>query len=199
MCQLVRFRTDDAAAFWRRLADIPADVWVNVYEDRTTGGEADQGERMWATLAAVDAMREHGHAVEALARLEAELIPVFYGPGATVYAKLMAADLRACVAARGGIGAVRVGEGDVGEAARSLDVEQERLFVWQPQFSPPYVWQLVRTPHEAVEAVRRAYPGDREALAWAESFQLKSPDDLLSRAVPAAATSGPASRTPSPR
>jgi len=62
---------------------------------------------LWTTLAALDVMRERGVPLEPIESLEAELIPVFYGLGATVHAKLMAADLRCCALAAGAIGAIR--------------------------------------------------------------------------------------------
>src|SRR5438874_12329711 len=98
MCQLIRFRVSHRAAFAEARSRIPGELWGTAHDDRARGGEPGT---LWATLAALDVMRERGIALEPIESLEAELIPVFYGPGATVHAKLMAADLRCCTLAAG--------------------------------------------------------------------------------------------------
>ncbi len=180
MCQLVRFRVADRAAFERALSGIPPEVWVTAHDDRA---RADDPAALWTTLAALDAMRERGVPVEPVESLEAELIPVFYGPGATVHAKLMAAELRCCALAAGAIGAIRAGEGPVDEVAGKTGLPVNELLAWRPPFSPPYVWLLIRRREDAPPAALRLYPGDAAARQWAERFGVSSLSALLSKAV----------------
>ena len=181
MCQLVRFRVSNRAAFAVALSGIPPETWVTAREDLA---RADDPGTLWTTLAALDVMRERGVRLEPIESLEAELIPVFYGPGATVHAKLMAADLRCCVVAAGSIGAIRAGEGGADEVAKRTGVAAGDLFSWQPPFSPPYVWFLIRRREEAVPAAERFFPGNDAARQWAERFGVSSLHALLAKAQP---------------
>lgn len=181
MCQLVRFRVPNRAVFTEALSRIPPETWVTAREDLA---RADDPGTLWTTLAALDVMRERGVPLEPIESLEAELIPVFYGPGATVHAKLMAADLRCCALAAGAIGAIRAGEGSVNEVARRTDLPAGDLFSWQPPFSPPYVWLLIRRREEAVRAAERLFPGNDAARQWADRFGVSSLHALLARAQP---------------
>jgi hypothetical protein len=180
MCQLVRFRVADRGAFQQALSRIPSEVWVTAHDDRA---RADDPAALWTTLAALDVMRERGMQVEPVETLEAELIPVFYGPGATVHAKLMAAELRCCALAAGAIGAIRAGEGSVDGVARKTGLPAGDLLAWHPPLSPPYVWLLIRRREDAASAVQRLYPGDATARQWAERFGVGSLAALLSKAV----------------
>ena len=181
MCQLIRFRIPDHATFRDALSRIPPETWVNTYDDcaRRDGPLA-----LWTTLAALDVMRERGVPLEAIETLEAELIPVFYGPGATVHAKLMAADLRCATLASGAVGAIRAGEGPVDEVAARTGLPRGDLLSWQPPFSPPYVWLLIRRREEAPRGVERLYPGNETARQWAERFGVSGLDALLAKAQP---------------
>jgi hypothetical protein len=181
MCQLVRCRVSNPTEFKVALARIPPETWATAYDDRTRG---DPPGVLWTTLAALDVMRERGIRLEPVESLEAELIPVFYGPGATVHAKLMAADLRCAALASGAIGAIRVGEGTVEEVAAKSGLRAQNLLPWQPPFSPPYVWLLIRRREDALEAVERCYPGNEPARQWAERFGVGSLNGLLSRTQP---------------
>ena len=181
MCQLVRLRIPDHASFRDALSRIPPDTWVNTYYDDARG---DSSRAVWATLAALDVMRERGVPLEAIETLEAELIPVFYGPGATVHAKLMAADLRCAALAAGAIGAIRAGEGTVDEIAARTGLRREDLMPWQPPFSPPYVWLLIRRREDVPRAVAQLYPGTETARQWAERFGVESLEALLAKAQP---------------
>ncbi len=107
-----------------------------------------------------------------------------YGPGATVHAKLMAADLRCATLASGAIGAIRAGEGTAEEVARRTGLLVRDLLAWQPPLSPPYVWLLIRRREDALRAVERLYPGSDPAKQWAERFGVGSLDALLARAQP---------------
>ena len=176
MCQLVRCRVLDRASFMEALSRI--EFWVPAYEDRTPDAARDG---VWTTLAALDVLREKGVTLEPIESLEAELIPVFYGTGATVHAKLMAADLRCSALAAGAIGAIRAGEGPVHEVASRTGLPLEDLMSWQPPYSPPYVWLLIRAREEALPAVERLYPGDSAARMWAERFGVRSLRALLAR------------------
>ena len=180
MCQLVRFRVADRDAFQRALSRIPSEVWVTAHDDRA---RADDPDALWTTLAALDVMRERGVPVEPVETLEAELIPVFYGPGATVHAKLMAAELRCCALAAGAIGAIRAGEGPVDEVAGKTGLPVGDLLAWHPPLSPPYVLLLIRRREDAAPAVQRLYPGDAAARQWAERFGVSSLAALLSKTV----------------
>ncbi len=179
MCQLVRCRVVDRAGFREALSRIP--FWVPTYEDRTQGAA---GDGVWTTLAALDVLREKGIPLEPLESLEAELIPVFYGPGATVHAKLMAADLRCGALAAGAIGAIRAGEGAAGEVAARTGLPVKDLLAWQPPFSPPYVWLLIRRREDAVAAAERLYPGDAAAREWARRFGVGTLGALLAQTQP---------------
>jgi hypothetical protein len=181
MCQLIRFRTPDRAKFRDALSRIPPETWVTTYDDHA---RHDSPPALWTTLAALDVMRERGVPLEAIETLEAELIPVFYGPGATVHAKLMAADLRCATLASGAVGAIRAGEGSVDEIAARTGLSKVDLLSWQPPFSPPYVWLLIRRREEAPRAVERLYPGNDTARQWAERFGVSGLDSLLARAQP---------------
>jgi len=181
MCQLVRCRVTDRAGFTEALSRIPSDAWVPTYQDRTEDAPPDG---VWTTLAALDVLREKGVPVEPVESLEAELIPVFYGPGATVHAKLMAADLRCSALAAGAIGAVRAGEGTVDEVAAKTRLSHKDLLPWQPPFSPPYVWLLIRKREDARAAVERLYPANEAARQWAERFGVGSLGALLARSQP---------------
>ncbi len=180
MCQLVRCRVKDRAAFTQALARIPKDTWVPTYEDHTQGA----ADGVWATLAALDVLRERGVPLEPLESLEAELIPVFYGPGATVHAKLMAADLRCSALAAGAIGAIRAGEGSVEEVASKTGLPPKDLMPWQPPFSPPYVWLLIRRREDARPAIELLYPRNAVAAQWAAQFGVGSLTSLLKNAQP---------------
>lgn len=181
MCQLVRCRVRDRDGFARALSRIPDDAWVPTHEDRT---REEPGDGVWTTLAALDVLREHGVPLEPVESLEAELIPVFFGPGATVHAKLMAADLRCGALAAGAIGAIRAGEGTVDGVAARTGLPREDLLAWQPPFSPPYVWLLIRTREDARAAVERLYPDHDAARQWAERFGVGSLTALLARTEP---------------
>jgi hypothetical protein len=181
MCQLVRCRVSNLTEFKDALSRIPPETWATAYDDHTCG---DAPGVLWATLAALDVMRERGIRLEPIESLEAELIPVFYGPGATVHAKLMAADLRCAALASGAIGAIRVGEGTVEEVANTTGLRPENLLSWQPPFSPPYVWLLIRRREDALWAVEQRYPGHEAARQWAERFGVGSLDVLLARRQP---------------
>ena len=180
MCQLVRFRVTDRGAFQRAVCRIPPEVWVTAHDDQA---RADDPGALWTTLAALDVMRERGVPVDPVETLEAELIPVFYGPGATVHAKLMAAELRCCALAAGAIGAIRAGEGPVDEVAGKTGLPAADLLAWHPPLSPSYVWLLIRRRENAASAVRQLYPGDAAACQWAERFGVSSLSALLSKAV----------------
>ena len=181
MCQLIRFRVSHRTAFAEALSRIPGEMWVTAHDDRA---RSDEPGTLWTTLAALDVMRERGIALEPIESLEAELIPVFYGPGATVHAKLMAADLRCTTLAAGAVGAIRAGEGRVDDVARSTGLEAKDLLAWQPPFSPPYVWLLIRRREDALPAAERLFPGNAVARQWAERFGVSSLPTLLSRAQP---------------
>lgn len=181
MCQLVRCRVTNPTGFKEALSGIPSEMWTTAYDDRTRGNASGA---LWVTLAALDVMRERGVPVEPIESLEAELIPVFYGPGATVHAKLMAADLRCAALAAGAIGAVRAGEGTVEELASRTGLAPQDLLPWHPPFSPPYVWLLIRQREDAPRAVERLYPGNEAARQWANRFGVGSLDALLSRTQP---------------
>jgi hypothetical protein len=181
MCQLVRCRVIDSRGFREAMSRMPPDAWVPTYDNRI-GHAGDGG--VWTTLAALDVLREHGAPLEPLESLEAELIPVFYGPGASVHAKLMAADLRCCVLAAGAIGAVRAGEGAVQEVAGITGLAPEDLTAWQPPFSPPYVWLLIWNRDGARAAVDRLYPGNAAARQWADRFGVGSLESLLAQTQP---------------
>jgi len=181
MCQLIRFRVSHRAAFAEALSRIPAEMWVTAHDDRARSGEPGA---LWATLAAFDVMRERGIPLDPIESLEAELIPVFYGPGATVHAKLMAADLRCCTLAAGAVGAIRAGEGRVDDVTRATGLGAEDLLAWQPPFSPPYVWRLIRRREDALPAASGLFPGNAAARQWAERFGVSSLPALLSRAQP---------------
>lgn len=181
MCQLIRFRIPDRATFRDALSRIPPETWVNTYDDHA---RRDSPLALWTTLAALDVMRERGVPLEAIETLEAELIPVFYGPGATVHAKLMAADLRCATLASGAVGAIRTGEGPVDEVAARTGLPRGDLLSWQPPFSPPYVWLLIRRREDAPRAVERLYPGNDTARQWAERFGVPGLDALLAKAQP---------------
>ncbi len=176
MCQLVRCRVTDRAGFREALSRIP--FWVPTYDDRTPGAA---GGGVWTTLAALDVLREKGVTLEPVESLEAELIPVFYGPGATVHAKLMAADLRCSALASGAIGAIRAGEGTVEEVASRTGLPPADLLAWRPPYSPPNVWLLIRERADAVSAAERLYPGDASAREWAERFGVHNLGALLAR------------------
>lgn len=176
MCQLVRCRVMDRAGFREALSRIP--FWVPTYEDHTSGAA---GDGVWTTLAALDVLREKGVTLEPIESLEAELIPVFYGAGATVHAKLMAADLRCGVLAAGAVGAIRAGEGAVDEVASRTGLPPQDLLAWQPPYSPPYVWLLIRRREDALPAAERLYPGNASAREWAERFGVRNLMALLSR------------------
>ena len=180
MCQLVRFRVADRSAFQRALSRIPPEIWVTAHDDRA---RTDDPGALWTTLAALDVMRERAVPVEPVETLEAELIPVFYGPGATVHAKLMAAELRCCALAAGAIGAIRAGEGTADEVGAKTGLPTDDLLAWHPPLSPPYVWLLIRRREDAVPAAVRLYPGDATARQWAERFGVSSLPALLSKAV----------------
>lgn len=176
MCQLVRCRVTDRAGFREALSRIG--FWAPTYDDRTPG--AVEG-AVWTTLAALDVLREKGVSLEPIECLEAELIPVFYGAGATVQAKLMAADLRCSALAAGAIGAIRAGEGGVDDVASQTGLSRGDLLAWQPPDSPPYVWLLIRRREDAVAAAERLYPGSAAAQEWAERFGVRSLGALLAR------------------
>ncbi len=180
MCQLVRCRVKDRIGFRQALSRIPQDAWVPTYDDHTRDG----ADAIWTTLAALDVLRERGVPLEPLESLEAELIPVFYGPGATVHAKLMAADLRCSALAAGAVGAIRAGEGSVEEVAAKTGLPPADLMPWHPPFSPPYVWLLVRRREEARPAVERLYPRSEAAAQWAAQFGVGSLTSLLKKAQP---------------
>jgi hypothetical protein len=181
MCQLVRCRVTDRTEFRDALSRISADAWVPTYVDRSRGAP---GEDVWTTLAALDVLREKGVPLEPVESLEAELIPVFYGPGATVHAKLMAADLRCSALAAGAIGAIRAGEGTVDEVAARTGLPRQDLMLWQPPFSPPYVWLLIRVRDNVGESVERLYPENETARLWARRFGVGRLGALLSQAQP---------------
>jgi hypothetical protein len=181
MCQLVRCRVSDPTEFKGALSRLPAETWATAYDDRSRG---DAPGVLWTTLAALDVMRERGIRLEPIESLEAELIPVFYGPGATVHAKLMAADLRCAALASGAIGAIRAGVGTVHEVAAKTGLRAPDLLSWQPPLSPSYVWLLIRRREDALGAVERCYPGNEAARQWAERFGVGSLDVLLSRTQP---------------
>lgn len=154
---------------------------MTVHDDHV---RSDEPGTLWTTLAALDVLREHGVVMEPIESLEAELIPVFYGPGATVHAKLMAADLRCSVLAAGAIGAVRAGDGSPAEVARKTDLPAADLLAWQPPFSPPYVWLLIRRREDARRAADRLFPGSDTARQWAERFGVSSLPALLKLVQP---------------
>jgi hypothetical protein len=181
MCQLVRCRVTDRTRFAQAVSRIPGDAWVPTYEDRSRGAP---GEGIWTTLAALDVLREKGVPLEPVESLEAELIPVFYGPGATVHAKLMAADLRCSALAAGAIGAIRAGDGSVEDVAARTGLPRRDLMPWQPPFSPPYVWLLIRARDDVDGAVERLYPNNEAARQWAGRFGVGSLGALLSQAQP---------------
>ena len=181
MCQLVRCRITNRAGFQEAVSRIPAETWVTTYGDRARD---DTEGSLWITLAALDVMRERGVPLQPIESLEAELIPVFYGPGATVHAKLMAADLRCAALAAGAIGAIRAGEGLLDEVAARTGLPLGDLMSWQPPLSPPYVWLLLRRREDARRAVERLYPGQETARQWAERFGVGSLEALLAKTQP---------------
>ncbi|MBI4278773.1 MAG: hypothetical protein HY660_09980 [Armatimonadetes bacterium] len=181
MCQLVRFKPADRRAFLEALSRIPPEMWANAYDD---GARRTDAGAMWTTLAALDVLREQGVRVEPVESLEAELMPVFFGPGASVHAKLMAADLRCRTLAAGAVGAIRAGEGAVEQVAAKTGLRAADLMPWQPPFSPPYVWLLIRRREEALPAAERLYAGSEAARTWAERFGVSSLEALLNQARP---------------
>jgi hypothetical protein len=180
MCQLVRCRIKDRIGFREVISRIPRDAWIPTHEDHTRDGN----DEIWTTLAALDVLRERGAPLEPLESLEAELIPVFFGPGATVHAKLMAADLRCSALAAGAIGAVRAGEGSVDAVAAKTGLSPKDLMTWQPPFSPPYAWFLIRRREDARSAVERLYPRNEAAIQWAAQFGVGSLAALLAKTQP---------------
>ena len=55
---------------------------------------------------------------------------------------------------------------------------------WQPPFSPPYVWLLIRTLDEVEGGVERLFPEHEPARQWARRFGVGSLGALLSQAQP---------------
>ncbi len=122
---------------------------------------------------------------EALSRIPAEMWVTAHDdrarssePGA-LWATLAAFDVM-----REPVGAIRGGEGRVDDVARATGLGAEDLLAWQPPFSPPYVWLLIRRREDALPAASGLFPGNAAARQWAERFGVSSLPALLSRAQP---------------
>src|SRR5207302_1609712 len=70
------------------------------------------------------------------------------------------------------------------DVMRATGLRAEDLLAWQPPFSPPYVWLLIRRREDALPAASRLFPGNAAARQWAERFGVSGLPALLSRAQP---------------
>lgn len=171
------FRIDDGRALRERQRALPqgtvVDAWPDVFEPRT----------FWIGETTKRMLEEAGAPLPASAAVEGSCIAIFFPDEPRDQGSLPPEEsLRVRVLSGHGVAVAWFGT-TVGMGKRPLpepvSPEDAFFFLMRMGSRINHAWRLFRTRDEAIEFMRRHFPDDMEARAWAETLPLASYSALL--------------------
>src|SRR5262245_11830536 len=162
----------------RRRASLPAGSFVEAWPDLYTPGH------VWLGAEAKQALDAAGTPLPSSLALEADHVPVYYGPHLTALESLPTEEsLRARVLSGAGVAVAWITLDQFGQRtlARAEAPSDPTFFLRRRGGGPAHLWRLFRSRDEAIVFMREHYGSDPEAQAWAASLTAASFSDLIER------------------
>jgi hypothetical protein len=183
------YRVDDGPGLRERQRALPrgtvAEVWPDVFVPGT----------FWISEATKHLLEEVGGPLRPMAVVESSRIPIFYPDEPRDLASLpLEESVRVRVLAGHGIGATWYGmtaHPGIRPLPETATPEDPFFYLMRVGGRTNHAWRLFRTRAEAVEFMRRTFPHDAGARAWAESLPVARYLDLWrGHTTPGADTTG---------
>jgi hypothetical protein len=168
----------DHAEVARRRPALPPGVVVEAWPDLYSPGS------VWVGAESKQLLDAAGGAITPLLSLEAEHVPIFYGPRLADLDSLPTEDsLRTRVLSAHGVAVAwitldRFGERTEYQPESPLD---PTFFLRRRGGGAAHVWRLFRTRDEAGAFMRERYASDPEAQAWADALAVADFAELIER------------------
>lgn len=172
------FLVRDGGEIARRRASLPPGSFVEAWPDLLTPGH------VWLGAEAKQALDAVAAPLAAALALEADHVPVYYGPRLTALESLPVEEsLRTRVLSGHGMAVAWITLDQFGDRTlyRADSPLDPTFFLRRRGGGDAHLWRLLRTRDEAVAFMREHYGSDPEAQAWARRLEVEDFDELIAR------------------